>query len=191
MPFYATNNFDKGDFPAKGDQPSGQPIPELTTGDSDPSQPYEFPADQEFVAPQKKQMNPWLAGAIGGAIGIVATSLVLVGGIPGFDSATTEAMNLMEDAVTLCGEPSGIYISDEGRSLLFDTKGEEESRGASVSDLGCILNALDIPEHALDKMGRTTALAGNQSATWGNFEAEWSYHPDRGMDGVVIVIAPE
>lgn len=137
---------------------------------------------------QKKQMNPWLAGGIGIVVGIIATSLVLNGSSFGADSAIKESIQQMEDAVALCDDPSGIHISDAGRSLLFDTKGEDEPSGASVSDLVCILAALEVPAHVVDKMDRTTALAGNQTATWNNFKAEWSYHPDRGMDGVIIVV---
>lgn len=153
--------------------------------------PYTAIESSEHVANSKewkKQMNPWLAGGIGVVTGIIATSLVLNGSNFGTDSASKEAIQQMEDALVLCDDPSGIYISDGGRSLLFDTKGEEERSGASISDLVCILAALEMPAHVADKMERTTALAGNQAATWNNFEAEWSYHPDRGMDGVVIVV---
>lgn len=140
---------------------------------------------------EKKQMNPWFAGGIGLLTGGIVTALVLNGTSLGTDSAANEAIQQLEDAVTLCDDPAGILISDEGRSLLFDTKGEEDRSGAAVADFACILAVLDVPAHVVDKMERTTALAGSQSASWNNFEAEWSYHPDRGLDGVLVVMDSE
>lgn len=154
-------------------------------GTADPQQDA---ADPATANQQKKQMNPWLAGTIGAVLGVIATSLVLNGSAFGTSSASREAMKEMENAVTLCGDPTGISISDEGRSLIFDAKGEEDLTGASYSDLMCVLAFLELPEYVLDKMTRTTALAGSQSATWNNYQAEWSYHPDRGMDGSVLVV---
>lgn len=135
--------------------------------------------------PEKKQMSPWLAGGVGvllGSLGTVtAFSVVELAG-------SAAAVNLIEDTVTACGDPRGITIVDEGKSLLFDGEGEEDFGGASISDLACVFAGVDLPEHVLDQMSRTTAFAGNQSATWGDFEAHWTYHPDRGLDGAIRVV---
>jgi hypothetical protein len=34
-------------------------------------------------------------------------------------------------------------------------------------------------------MDNTRALDGMQTASWGNYEASWTYHPDEGLDVVV------
>lgn len=149
----------------------------------------QLPMEEDFTSgAPKKQINPLLAGTIGAMIGVVATSLVFAGVIWGFNSPNNAAQEQLEAAVNGCGDPAGFSLSDEGRSLVFDTKGEEDYIGGSVSDLACILYALETPAHVIDQMDRTTALAGNQSATWDNFEIQWSYHPDRGMDGSIAVV---
>lgn len=143
-----------------------------------------FTATAGEPTPEKKQMNPWLAGGVGVLVG----SFVTVMAITLMESASSlAAADLIEDTVAACGDPRGITIADEGKSLLFDTEGEEDLSGASLSDVACVFAGVEVPEHVLDQMSRTTALAGNQNATWGDFEAQWTYHPDRGLDGLIRV----
>lgn len=90
--------------------------------------------------------------------------------------------------MSACDSPDGITIVDDGEALLFDSEGDEDYAGASVEELACVLIGLEMPSYVIDQMNRTTALAGNQTTSWDNYEVQWTYHPDRGLDGVVAVI---
>ncbi|MCY7290028.1 MAG: hypothetical protein LH624_17730 [Cryobacterium sp.] len=64
-------------------------------------------------------------------------------------------------------------------------KGDEESTGASITDRFCVLEALDVSAAALAQMEGTTSLQGRQSASWGDVDASWTYHPDNGLDMIL------
>lgn len=82
----------------------------------------------------------------------------------------------------------GFFLGDDGRSLTFDMQGEDELSGASATDIYCVFSALDMPASVDSHVGQTTSMDGRQSATWDNIEIQWSYHPDRGLDGVLTVM---
>lgn len=46
----------------------------------------------------------------------------------------------------------------------------------------CVLEALDAPEYVNEQMGSTRPLDGRQSTSWDGYTAEWTYHPDDGLD---------
>lgn len=95
----------------------------------------------------------------------------------------------LETAYTACAENSpGITLKDDGRTLIFDHKGEEDISGADIEDIACILLQLDIPDSIVSHMDQTTSLDGRQVEEWDNFQIQWSYHPKRGMDGLVTVV---
>ena len=48
-----------------------------------------------------------------------------------------------------------------------------------------VLVALDTPDSVVNRMSNTRALDGMQEATWGDFEATWTYHPDDGLDLII------
>lgn len=89
----------------------------------------------------------------------------------------------LEDAHEACGAGAWATIGDGGDSLIFDGPGEEESDFARSTDyMSCILTEAGVPDYVRSRMGSTTALAGQQSASWEGMEASWSYHPDSGFD---------
>ncbi len=118
------------------------------------------------------------------AVIVVVGVLVALGA-----NKTNPDRELLESAYTVCAESSdGITLKDDGTTLIFDHKGEEDSSGASIDDIVCVLMLLDIPSSIVSHMDQTTSLDGRQVEEWNNFQIQWSYHPNRGMDGIVTVV---
>ena len=90
----------------------------------------------------------------------------------------------LQTAYENCNGPStfGLSIDEDGKGMFLDMQGEEDILGADYSDISCILSELDVPDSVLSQMSNTTALMGTQTATWDNISANWTYHPDRGLD---------
>ncbi|MFJ4109088.1 hypothetical protein [Oerskovia enterophila] len=107
-------------------------------------------------------------------------------------AATAQAARAetLTKAVGLCGqaESNWFVVADEGLSLTFDNKGKEDYLGgADFQDIECVLDVLEAPAAVLSHMGQTTSMDGRQEESWDGITVAWSYHPDRGMDGVVTV----
>jgi hypothetical protein len=117
--------------------------------------------------------------------GLIAAALVGTLSLAGCSAPFTA----FEDAKSLCGNPEGVTVADEGTTLTIDMMGEEEFSGATVYDVECIIDAAGTPAYIKDSIWATNALAGRQTDT---FETEdgstvsvsWSYHPDNGLDAV-------
>ncbi|MGO1592143.1 MAG: hypothetical protein ACTHW1_09730 [Ancrocorticia sp.] len=100
----------------------------------------------------------------------------------------TSSVSKLADAMELCDPPSvGITFDDDDGSISFDSKGEEDASGADVVDVACLLAVLETPDRIVSHIDQTTSLDGRQTETWDSFEIQWSYHPNRGMDGVISV----
>ncbi|KGJ82784.1 hypothetical protein GY21_00025 [Cryobacterium roopkundense] len=97
----------------------------------------------------------------------------------------------MTDATQACEVETDPFIElgDEGQSLSMQTDGEE-SPGADVADVVCVLGELEIPDSVLTRISSTRALDGRQTATWSDYSASWGYHPDNGLDIVIELSAP-
>lgn len=90
------------------------------------------------------------------------------------------------EAYKTCGSPSGIRVSDEGKTITVDGNGEYEYSGANIYDTACVLDAIDTPSYVITNMDTTNSLMGRQTATFGdNIDVSWSYHPDNGLDIVI------
>lgn len=96
-------------------------------------------------------------------------------------TTTTLASTPIRDAADACE----MEADDDGKSISFDTKGEEDSRGDDVTGVVCVLKALEAPDSLYSKLDHTRALDGTVSDEWGDFKATWSYHPDSGLFLVV------
>lgn len=79
-----------------------------------------------------------------------------------------------------------VVFEDDGATLLIDHKGEEDFRGLTIEKVDCLLDALDIPGSVRQKMGQTRALDGMQTAEWDAITATWTYHPDTGIDLILV-----
>lgn len=94
--------------------------------------------------------------------------------------------SVLDEAVARCGVPTG--SSDGGRSLILDNRGSDAGSGALTwQQVECTLEELDVPESVLSRMLSTRALDGRQDAEWGGLRADWSYHPDNGLDVIIEV----
>jgi hypothetical protein len=93
----------------------------------------------------------------------------------------------LETVYETCGLSQGSNIADEGKTLIVDMMGEEDYVGASYSDVSCVVNDADLamPDYIVSAIETTRALDGRQSGDWESFEAQWSYHPDSGLDLVI------
>ena len=171
--------------------------------DHDGSAPPAPPSDPPplTVSPPSRPTRPWLLPVATGAAGVLIGA-GLVAGITAFradaearaeEAAAEEARAaraaVVPDAVETCGVTGtdGIVVADEGRSLTFDMKGDDDLRGANITDIVCVFTALDMPSAVVSHMDQTTSMDGRQSESWGDLTVSWSYHPDRGLDGVLTV----
>ncbi|MDO5494559.1 MAG: hypothetical protein Q4G64_02460 [bacterium] len=100
------------------------------------------------------------------------------------------AQAILPDALDSCGltDAVGFTLGDSGRSLTFDMRGEDDRTGADIVEIACVLGALGTPQGTISHMDQTTSLDGRQTAEWDSLEVSWSYHPGRGMDGVIRVV---
>ncbi|MGC5629436.1 hypothetical protein ACPYO6_14475 [Georgenia sp. Z1344] len=96
----------------------------------------------------------------------------------------------MSAAATECAaaETEGLAAVDDGRTITFDNRGGEDVFGADYASIRCVLDALDIPASIDTHIGQTTSLDGRQTAEWNGLQIQWSYHPDRGLDGLVTIV---
>lgn len=88
----------------------------------------------------------------------------------------------IEAARARCGATG---VGDNGRSIVLDTQGDEESTGDTIDVVGCVLGNLGISDSLVARIQATRALDGAQSGEWDGFTATWSYHPDSGMTIIV------
>lgn len=170
--------------PHPGHNPGqGAPLPRTMPyeGQQPPVGPGLPPAPQFYnlAAPRPSKKLLWIGLGSGFAAGVIAT--VLVAGIAGALSAAGGPS--FQKAADSCNaaHTSGISLGDKGSSITIDTKGEEDTSGASMDDAACILNALDVPDSVISQMDDTSAMDGRQTASWAGVNASWTYHPDNGV----------
>jgi len=99
----------------------------------------------------------------------------------------------IEDAVDTCNLSieSGVDVGDGGRTLLIDTKGEEDAFGTNVASVACLLAELDVSDAVVSRIDSTRALDGRQEGEWGEYTASWGYHPDSGLDLIIELQSSE
>ncbi|SDC39294.1 hypothetical protein SAMN05216410_1786 [Sanguibacter gelidistatuariae] len=138
------------------------------------------------------QRPAWLLPVVTGVVGAVfgAAGMFVITSLQDSSSARADEAVLL-DAVTACDltDTSGITLADKNLTLTFDHKGDEDSSGVEFSAIACLLDELDTPSAVTSHMDQTTSQDGRQTETWDNITVSWSYHPDRGMDGLFTVAA--
>jgi hypothetical protein len=114
------------------------------------------------------------------SITIAGTALLLVG-----LTGCAGSFNTFQQAYDSCSAPSGVTVSDGGKTLIIDGQNEYYI-GATISDTVCVLNAVELPSYIRSNMETTNSLMGRQSDTFGDkIDVSWSYHPDNGLDIVI------
>jgi hypothetical protein len=110
---------------------------------------------------------------------------------------TTQAKTALETALETCnifGEPWAT-LGDNNKTLTIDGAGKDDNstdadgnqafNAAPIEKQACVLQAVQAPQSVISQMSQTRALDGMQDATWGQFSAKWTYHPDNGLDIIV------
>jgi hypothetical protein len=82
---------------------------------------------------------------------------------------------------------SDVRIGDDGDTMSIDRAGAEESPGATMTQLACILGELEVPDSVVDHIENTRALDGYQEASFGEYSASWTYHPDDGLNMTITI----
>ena len=115
-------------------------------------------------------------------IGVGALSLVVVLGLI-FVVLGNRSDSRLSDAIASCGyeDSSGVTLAEDGQTLLFDGRGDEDYFGADFSDVECLLTALEAPSTIYQQMLRTSSLMGLQNANWDGISVSWSYHPNSSL----------
>lgn len=72
-------------------------------------------------------------------------------------------------------------LDDDGKGLFVDGAGDK-SVGLVISDLACVIKNVEVPDSVISRMDNTTALMGQQEATFDGITLRWSYHPNNGLD---------
>lgn len=86
----------------------------------------------------------------------------------------------IESAAKSCGVTAN--VEDNGATIVFDTRGEEDYSGDSFDDVACVLVELDTPSRVTSAMDSTRALDGTLTDSWDVFQARWNYHPNSGLN---------
>lgn len=127
---------------------------------------------------------PWVTGGGGLFIGLLVGLAIplTIGAI-----AAAQVDTRLIEATDVCGK-YGISISEDGQSLTLDVQGNDDITGASWESYDCLTEVLEMPEFVISHIDQTTARDGRQSEVWDGIEFSWSYHPDRGLDGVFRIV---
>lgn len=79
-----------------------------------------------------------------------------------------------------------VTVEDDGATLLVDTRSQDEDPlGVTSLALDCVYDELEVPTRVTESIAQTRALDGRQSDAWGDFTAQWSYHPDSGASVII------
>lgn len=141
------------------------------------------PSSAAAPAARRAWLLPTATGVAGLVLGAaLMAGITAIGGDSGQSALLSEAVETCDVASTY-----GIELADEGRSITFDMKGEADAVGADIADIACLLSELDVPSAVMSHIDQTTSMDGRQTETWGDLTASWSYHPDRGLDGVLTL----
>jgi hypothetical protein len=110
---------------------------------------------------------------------------IAIGGDSGGDGGGSRSLEAVKEECA--SGSSDIQVGDDGDTLTIDRMGAEESPGATFTQFDCIIEELDVPDSVVDRIENTRALDGYQDATFGEFAASWTYHPDDGLNMTITM----
>jgi hypothetical protein len=149
-----------------------------------PQQPYAPPPPQP--APTKRTPTAKIVLILAG---VVIAGLLAVPAVAKFMDVITgdpagAANSPLRQASVNCGGTG--QVADGGTTLILHVIPREAGIGpVTPENLVCVLRELETPAYVTEQIGQTRALDGRQTATWGDFEASWTYHPDNGLNLVI------
>lgn len=80
-----------------------------------------------------------------------------------------------------------IAVEDEGGTLILDTlPSDDDPLGISAMALECVEIQLEMPTWLTESISTTRALDGRQTGEWDGYSAQWTYHPDNGLNLVIV-----
>jgi hypothetical protein len=135
-------------------------------------------APPQAPAPRRR----WLPWAIVGGVALVLAIVagILVAGGTFSDPPLVKARQACDP------EKLGSRIDDGDRTLILDTKGEQDaSGGAPLGLVACVMKELGSTAAVRSHVVETRALDGRQTDSWDGFTASWSYHPNTGISMVI------
>ena len=135
------------------------------------------------AAPVQPSSNVTISKDLLVKVGAGVLSLIVVLGLV-FIIAGNRTDSRLSDAVATCdvADSSGITFAEDGQSLVFDGKGEDDYIGGDFYDVECLLNAMEAPSTVWAQMLKTSSLMGVQEADWDGINVSWSYHPNSGLN---------
>jgi hypothetical protein len=163
----------------------------LTMSDSMQAVPEAPSTEAPSVPPRSRRKATLVVGAVA-LVAVVVGFLSLLGGTP-----------RVQAAAAACGlKPPTFEVADGGNTLVIDgpadvlgsldlSTGDVPDTGALQAeakffkDFECVTKELTVPTYVLTRIGNTTSLAGQQSASWDGMEASWTFHPDNGLDAEI------
>lgn len=83
----------------------------------------------------------------------------------------------------LSGDDTGVHVMDGGVSVELNG---QYSGDVWPGDIDCVLTDLGAPESVYARMGSTRALDGTQDSAWRDYTATWTYHPDDGLNVIIV-----
>jgi hypothetical protein len=95
------------------------------------------------------------------------------------DAVTGTVFDVAKDECA--ADSSYIRVLDDGAAL--EVRGEgDESLGADITEIYCVLESLEAPDSVISRMSSTRALDGTQDGSWSEIYVTWTYHPNNGLN---------
>jgi hypothetical protein len=132
---------------------------------------------------------------------ILLVVMVVVAGISALVVRGATAPTRLEKAFNEANLSSSWFtLADGGQTIIVDGPSIPDIEGALEFDqplpsdqeianattffnqLARLYKTADVPAYVQSEIGVTSALAGQQAATFDGLEARWSFHPDSGLD---------
>lgn len=131
------------------------------------------------------------------AIGVVAGGVLLVaigaGGLVLYNQHTERVAALeaeearsseFSNAASACSIALRHFeLSDDNDTVVF--KSVTKPNYATGEQIMCFLRELDAPASMESKLEQTRSLDGTREESWRDLEAEWTFHPDAGLNLIV------
>lgn len=117
---------------------------------------------------------------------IILAAIAIIGVLIYF--ASGQSKNKLEKAYDAAGGYSlypYVTLSDDKQSIKGDTNpynNDDDYASSGFQSIKNINESLGLPEALWDKLLRTRALDGTQTATYDDIVLSWTYHPDNGLE---------
>lgn len=102
-----------------------------------------------------------------------------------FNNSKPNFQKAFEDAGGKNNIGEWVVVSGDGQSLRIDTNPTDEDEfydSDATRAIRKINKALDLPDSLYDKMAKTRAIDGRQTATYEKVIVSWTYHPNHGLE---------